>query len=39
MNKNRENSNLLYNSFNFNNANDTDKDFNEISDEIKYNQL
>ena len=36
MNKERENSNLVYNNFNFDKFNITDEDFSEVSAVTKY---
>ena len=39
MNKKRENSDLVYNKFNFNKFNITDEEFNEFSADTKYKHL
>ena len=39
LNRNRENSDLVYNNFKFNKFNITDEEFNDLSDDKKYNYL
>ena len=39
LNRNRENSDLVYNNFKFNKFNITDEEFNDLSDDKKYKHL
>ena len=39
LNRNRENSDLVYNNFKFNKFNITDEGFNDLSDDKKYKHL